>query len=364
VLPWVDIRASFASIRDEVDAAVKRVLDSAAFVLGAEGEAFEREFAQFVGAVHAVGVNSGTDALHFALRAAGVGRGDRVAVPALTFFATAEACVHAGATPLVVDVDERTNTMDPAAFAAVAAGVKAVVPVHLYGHPADMDPIRETAARHGVHVVEDACQAHAARYKGAACGALAEAAAFSFYPTKNLGGAGDGGIVTTNDDRIAHRIRLLRHHGQEQKDLHEEVGYTSRLDDLQAAILRVKLAHLDEYTKKRRAIAGWYGEALAGLPVETPFEADWAEAVYHLYVIRVDDRDRIAASLREQGIGCAVHYGVPVNRQPAMRALGIPEAGAPVVEKIVARHLTLPMYPEMQPSDVETVASALRTAVR
>lgn len=359
-VPLIDLPAAFAAIRDEVDAAIGRVLGSARFVLGDESAAFETEFARALGVEHAVGVANGTDAVHLALRAAGIGPGDTVAVPALTFFATAEAVVHAGATPLVVDVDERTATIDPHAFAAVVDGCAAVIPVHLYGHPADMDAIGSIAARQDVLVVEDACQAHAARYKGAFCGTLGEAAAFSFYPTKNLGGAGDGGMIATARSDLADHIRRLRHHGQQDAGVHEEIGFNSRLDDLQAAVLRVRLAHLDAYTKARRQIAGWYAEALAGVPLEIPAEAEWAEAVYHLYVVRLDDRDRVAAGLRDRGIGCAVHYPVPLGRQPALRRLGVGSPPAPVADRLAARQLAIPMFPEMQPAHVEAVAAALR----
>ncbi|GAC1408994.1 MAG: DegT/DnrJ/EryC1/StrS family aminotransferase [Actinomycetota bacterium] len=361
-IPVIDVSTSFAAIRPEIDAAVARVLDSGGFVLGAEMHAFEEDFAAAFGLGHVLGVADGTDALHLALRGLGVGPGDKVAIPAMTFFATAEAVVHAGATPVIVDVDEATSTMDPKAFARVAAEVKAVMPVHLYGHPADMDAIKESASAHDVIVIEDAAQAHAAKYKGHNIGTLGDAAGFSFYPTKNLGGAGDGGAVATQRDDVAKRIVSLRHHGQSRKDIHDDIGWTSRLDDLQAAILRVRLRHLDAYTKARRQIAAWYREALGGLNIDLPNEAEWAEAVYHLYVIRTEDRDRVAASLREDGIGCAVHYQVPLNRQPALVALGIPLAEAPVAERIVARQLTIPMYPEMTFADVERVASALRKA--
>lgn len=362
-IPVIDIPAAFAAVRPEIDAAIARVLDSGGFVLGAEMQAFEREFADAFDLGMVLGVADGTDALHLALRALGIGPGDRVAVPSLTFFATAEAVLHAGATPLVIDVDEATSTMDPAAFDAVADQVSAVMPVHLYGHPADMDPILATAAARGVTVVEDAAQAHAARYKGRFVGGLADAAGFSFYPTKNLGCAGDGGAIATKREDVAERVRSLRHHGQSRKDMHDEVGWTSRLDDIQAAILRVRLAHLDEYTKARRQVAAWYRDALAGLALETPHEAEWAESAYHLYVIRVDDRDRVAESLKADGVGCAVHYQVPLNRQPALEKLGVPQLDSPVAERIVARQLTLPMFPEMQLADVERVAAALKKAL-
>ncbi|HEX9695423.1 MAG TPA: DegT/DnrJ/EryC1/StrS family aminotransferase [Actinomycetota bacterium] len=364
-IPVVDIRASFASIRAEVDEAIKRVLDAGSFVLGPELASFEDEFAKALGVRRAVGVNSGTDALHLALRAAGVAGGDLVAVPALTFFATAEAVVHAGATPLIVDVDEQTATMSPEAFEAVADRVRAVVPVHLYGHPADMDPIMQIAGPRGIAVIEDACQAVGARYKGTPVGGVGDAAAFSFYPTKNLGGAGDGGMLTTRRPDIATAVKRLRHHAQaERKDLHGEVGYNSRLDDLQAAILRVKLRHLDEVTKARRQIAAWYRDALAGLPLDLPYEAEWADHVYHLYVVRCDDREQVAKHLSGKGIGASIHYPIPLTEQPAIENLGCDQAPSPVADAIAARQLTIPMYPELTHQQVETVAAALKDALR
>ncbi|HVL90251.1 MAG TPA: DegT/DnrJ/EryC1/StrS family aminotransferase, partial [Actinomycetota bacterium] len=363
-IPVIDIAASFATIRAEVDEAIKRVLDAGSFVLGPELAALEDEFAKALNVRRAIGVNSGTDALHLALRAAGVGRGDLVAVPALTFFATAEAVVHAGATPLIVDVDERTATMSPEALEAVADRVKAVIPVHLYGHPADMDAILSIAGSRGVAVIEDACQAIGARYKGVAAGAVGDAAAFSFYPTKNIGGAGDGGMVTTKHPHFAATVKSLRHHAQsERKDFHDDIGYNSRLDDLQAAILRVKLRRLDEITKARRQIAAWYHDLLAGLPLELPHEADWAEHVYHLFVVRCDERERVAAGLHERGVGAAIHYPIPLTQQPAINDLGCEQPDAPVAEAIARRQLTIPMYPEMTRPQVEAVAAALKEAL-
>ncbi|MGH2830294.1 MAG: DegT/DnrJ/EryC1/StrS family aminotransferase [Actinomycetota bacterium] len=354
-----DIRRHVAAQRAEIDAAVARVLDSAQFVLGVELQAFEREFAAAFGMTHAVGVASGTDAVHLALRACGIGPGDRVGVPALTFFATAEAVLHAGATPVVIDVDPRTATMSPDALAG--ADVRAAIPVHLYGHPADMDAIGSACAL----VIEDACQAHGARYKQRFAGTMGAAAAFSFYPTKNLSGAGDGGMVATRDPAVADRVRLLRHHGQATKDVHEEVGYTSRLDDLQAAILRVRLRHLDATTKARRQVAAWYRDALAGLALELPHEAEWAEHVWHLYVIRADPgaRDRIVEGLRARDIAATVHYPVPLSRQPALARLGLTLPPCPVAERIVTSQITLPMDPAMTAADVDAVAAALKELV-
>ncbi|MHB8510992.1 MAG: DegT/DnrJ/EryC1/StrS family aminotransferase [Actinomycetota bacterium] len=361
-IPFIDIRESFRSVRSEIDAAVARVLDSSSFILGEELHAFERELADSVGFTHAIGVANGTDALHLSLRALDVGPGDRVAIPALTFFATAEAVIHAGATPVIVDVEEATSTLSPTKFTEIAAECKAVIPVHLYGHPAHMTPILETARKHNMVVIEDAAQAIGARYQGAAVGTFGDAAGISFYPTKNLGAAGDAGAVVTQREEIAQRIRSLRHHGQrEERDVHHEIGFNSRLDDLQAAILRARLKHVDEYTKARRQIASWYREALHDLPLELPQEQEWAEAVYHLYVIRVDDRDRVAATLKENGIGTAVHYRIPLNKQPALKHLE--HHATPVADAIAARQLALPMYPELTAQQVDRVALVLRTAL-
>lgn len=362
-IPMIDLKANLAGIRAEIDEAIARVLDSSAFVLGPELEAFEREFASASGARHGIGVADGTDALHLSLRALGVGKGDEVIVPGLSFFATAEAVVHAGAKPVFVDVEPDILTLDPAHVAkAMTKRTKAIMPVHLYGHPYDHDAIAEAAP--GIPIVEDAAEAHVAKYKGRLIGSLGDAAGFSFYPSKNLGAFGDGGAITTNRDDLNDRIRSLRHHGQATKDVHDEVGWTSRLDDIQAAILRVKLRHLDAWTKSRREIASWYREALGGIKKATiPVERDWAEAVYYLYVIRVPNRDAVVTKLREQGIGVGVHFPGPMHRQPAALKIPTRPKRLKVSEKASTQLISLPMYPEMEQADVEAVAAALRIAL-
>jgi dTDP-4-amino-4,6-dideoxygalactose transaminase len=363
-IPMIDLKRNLATIRSEIDDAIARVLDSSAFVLGPELEAFEREFAAASGAKRCFGVADGTDALHLGLRAVGVGKGDEVIVPGLSFFATAEAVVHAGAKPVFVDVEPDILTLDPALVAkAITKRTKAIMPVHLYGHPYDHDAI--AAAAPGLAIVEDAAEAHVAKYKGHVIGSLGDAAGFSFYPSKNLGAFGDGGAITTNRDDVAERVQSLRHHGQAKKDIHEEVGWTSRLDDIQAAILRVKLRHLDEWTKSRRMIASWYREALGSIKkVTLPVEREWAEAVYYLYVIRAPNRDEVVERLRGQGIGVGVHFPGPMHRQPAVAKIGVRAKKLKVSEKASTQLVSLPMYPEMEQADVETVAAALRVALK
>src|SRR5215217_2743612 len=295
-VPFVDLQAQYRSIKAEVDAAVRRVLDTSAFVLGPEVEAFERAFAEYVGARECVGVSNGTAAIQLALQACGVGAGDEVIVPANTFFATAEAVSTAGATPVFVDCDPVTCNIDPARIdEVITERTRAIIPVHLYGQPADLDPIVEIAERHGLLVIEDAAQAHGARYKGNRVGPLARAGCFSFYPGKNLGAYGEGGAVVTNDAEVARRLRLLRDHGSERKYHHELVGYNSRLEGIQGAVLSVKLKHLDDWNALRRQHAARYRELLAPLAssLVPPAEADYAEHVYHLFVVQTDERDRL-----------------------------------------------------------------------
>jgi dTDP-4-amino-4,6-dideoxygalactose transaminase len=302
-VPFVDLAAQYAAIAEEIDAAISRVLRGTDFILGQEVGLFEEEFAAVCEVRYAVGVDSGTSALELALRAYGIGLGDEVITAANTFIATAFAISDAGATPVLVDVDPQMYTIDVSLLeGAITDRTRAIIPVHLCGHPADMDPILEIAQRHGLIVIEDACQAHSAKYKGKRIGSLGHAAAFSFYPAKNLGAYGDGGMVVTNDERIAESLRMLRNYGQREKYHHVLRGYNHRLDTLQAAVLRAKLKHLDAWNAARRQHAQLYNELLACSPVVTPTEADYAESVYHLYVIRVQDRDGLRAYLHDQGI--------------------------------------------------------------
>ena len=365
-VPFLDLRVAHQNLEDQLISVLQRAVRSGAFIGGREVAAFEQEFAAFVGAGGCVGVSSGTDALRLAFHALDVRPGDEVITVPHTFIATTEAITQAGGVIRFVDVDERTMTLDPSQLgAAVTTRTVGIVPVHLYGQPADMDPITATARRHGLWVVEDACQAHGARYRGRPVGTLSELAAFSFYPGKNLGALGDAGAVTgTPGDRLE-RVRQLREHGQSRKYVHEREGYTARLDALQAGFLRVKLAHLAEWTKRRRTVAGWYRAALADVAeVMLPAEPDYAYHVYHLYVIRVDQRDGLQRHLQACGIGTGLHYPQPLHLQQAYARRGEGRGAYPRAERIADTLLSLPMYPEMTAAHVERVASAIRAFYR
>lgn len=319
----LNLREAYLELKVELDQAVARVLDSGWYILGREVEAFEAEFATFCGAQHAVGMANGLDALHLALLALGVKPGDEVIVPSNTFIATWLAVSQCGAVPVPVEPDERTYNIDPCRIeAAITERTQVLLPVHLYGQPADLDPILAIAKKHGIYVLEDAAQAHGARYKGRRIGAHGNAVAWSFYPGKNLGALGDGGAVSTNDPQIADRLRLLRNYGSREKYVHEALGFNSRLDPLQAAILRVKLIHLDEWNARRRAIADRYQQEFAAADVGVPDVPDWAEPVWHLYVIRHPRRDTLQKALGEAGACTLIHYPVPPHLQEAYRAGG------------------------------------------
>jgi dTDP-4-amino-4,6-dideoxygalactose transaminase len=363
VIPYADLQAQYRSIKTEIDAAVLRVLDSAQFILGEEVAAFEREFAAYAGAGEAVGLNSGTSALHVALLAAGVGPGDEVITVPYTFVATAAAIVYAGATPVFVDVDPVTCCMAPDQIERVITPrTKAIMPVHLYGHPADMDPILEIAARHGLVVIEDAAQAHGARYKNRPCGSIGEVAGFSFYPGKNLGAYGEGGAAVTNDAAMAKRMRLLRSWGEERRYEHTIKAFNYRMDGIQGAILRVKLRHLEPWTEARRARAADYARAFAGSSVRIPVEMPGCRHVYHVYAVRLRNRDDVRAQLQAKGIQTGVHYPIPIHLQPAYRDLGYKAGDFPVSEAIAAEVLSLPIFPEMTTMQVQDVADAVLAA--
>jgi len=379
-VPFVDLRAQYRSLASEVQRAISAVLERGDFILGKEVSLFEEEFAACCGVKHAVGVDSGTSALELALRAYGVGPGDEVITAANTFIATALAISYTGAKPVLVDVDPQTYTIDLSLLeSAITDRTRAIIPVHLYGHPADMDPILEIAEQHRLVVIEDACQAHGAKYKGKRVGSLGHAAAFSFYPAKNLGAYGDGGMVVTNDERVAESLQLLRNYGQREKYHHLLRGYNHRLDTLQAAVLRVKLKHLDEWNAARRRHAHLYGELLAHSPAVLPAEADYAESVYHLYVIRVEacrersrracpersrrNRDGLRACLHDKGIATGIHYPIPIHLQPAYRDLGYEKGSFPVTEECAGQALSLPMYAELTPDLIEYVAETIRDFV-
>jgi len=365
MIPLVDLKAQYAAIQPEVDAAVQRVLRDASFVLGREVEAFERAFAAYCGVPHAVGVASGTAALHLALQTCGVGAGDEVITTPHTFIATAEAISHCGARPVFVDIDPATYNLDVARLeAAISSRTRAILPVHLYGHPVPMDRVQAVARRHGLPVIEDAAQAHGAAYDGRRVGAWGDAACFSFYPGKNLGAYGDGGMVVTGDAGIAARVRMLRDHGRRAKYAHEVIGYGERLDALQAAVLGVKLHHLDAWNAARQRAATRYRDLLAGVEVVLPPDGARAQPVYHLFVIRTAERDRVLADLRAAGIGAGVHYPRPLHLQPAYAHLGYAAGSFPHAERAAREVLSLPLYPEITDDQLAAVATVLRATVR
>lgn len=363
-VPLVDLKPQVAALKGEIASALQRVLDAGIFVLGPEVEAFERDFAAFCGARHAVGVSSGTDALHLALLAAGVGPGDEVITVPFTFIATVAAVEYAGARPVLVDVDTDSYTMDVAQIEArITAKTKAILPVHLYGQSADMDPINDLARRHGLVVIEDASQAHGARYKGRRTGSLGHLGCFSFYPTKNLGAYGEAGAIVTNDDDYARTLRMLRDWGQEGKYNHVLRGYNYRMEALQGAVLGVKLRHLDRWTAERRRLAARYNEMLAGLPVELPRELPEREHVYHIYALRVRERERLRQRLAAAGVSTAVHYPEPAHLILPYRDLGYAEGTFPVSERSATEQLSLPLFPELTDAQQQHVAAALRSAL-
>ena len=359
-IPFVDLKAQYLSIKPDVDAAIQGVLDSCQFTLGTEVAAFEKEFAAYCDCAHGIGVNTGTSALHLALLAAGIGRGDEVITVPFTFVATVSAIDYSGARPVFVDIDPRSFTMDPAAIeAAITARTKAIIPVHLYGQPADMDPILDIARRHRLVVIEDACQAHGAQYKGRRAGSMGDLGCFSFYPGKNLGAYGEGGMVVTSDARHACTIRMLRDWGAEKKYHHVLKGFNFRLEGIQGAVLRVKLRHLEKWTEARRAAAARYDALLAGCGVATPRASVDTRHVYHLYVIRTARRQAWQDALGAQGIQTGIHYPTPVHLLPAFAGLGYRSGDFPHAERAATEVLSLPMFPELTASQCEVVARAV-----
>jgi dTDP-4-amino-4,6-dideoxygalactose transaminase len=359
-IPLVDLKTQYEDIREEILESVESVLKTTQFILGKDLSLFEGAFARYCGSEHCVGVGSGTDALHLALRALEIGRGDEVIVPANSFIATAFAVSYTGATPVFVDVSPDDFNVDVQCIEqAVNERTKAVVPVHLYGQPADMDGVMNVARRHGLKVVEDACQAHGASLGEKRVGSIGDAGCFSFYPGKNLGAYGDGGAVVTDDPELAERIRLLRNYGQPKKYVHGMLGYNSRLDTIQAAILRVKLKRLDAWNEMRRSAAGLYNQLLAGEAVTLPKENAGRRHVYHLYVIQHSDRDRLVSSLSGKGIGCGIHYPIPLHhQQPYQNARAVPD-GAPVATELSGKILSLPLYPEITEERIRRVVSGI-----
>jgi dTDP-4-amino-4,6-dideoxygalactose transaminase len=361
-IPFVDLKAQHLSIKDEIDFAIQRVVDSTNFIMGDEVKSFEEEFSQFCEAKFAIGVSSGTDALHLALLACGIGAGDEVITVPNTFIATTEAISHCGARPIFVDVNPDTYNIDATKIEdKITPRTKALLPVHLYGQPAEMDPILEIARKHNLKVVEDCAQAHGAKYKGKKVGSIGDVGCFSFFPGKNLGAYGDGGAVVTNDEHIAEKIRLLRNHGRKAKYEHLIEGYCDRLDAMQAAILRVKLKHLNKWNEKRRQIAKLYNQFFKGTAIILPKELEDFESVYHLFVIRVKNRDNLQKKLYEYGISTGIHYPLPLHFQPAYKYLGFKRGDFPIAEKFSLEVLSLPMFPEIIREQIEYVAEIVKS---
>jgi dTDP-4-amino-4,6-dideoxygalactose transaminase len=364
-VPFLDLRAAHVELEERLAGAFGRVVRSGWFILGEELERFEREFAAYCGSKHCVGVGNGLEALHLILRAYGVGPGDEVIVPSNTYIATWLAASECGARPVPVEPDERTYNLDPGRLeAAITARTRAIIPVHLYGLPAAMAPIREIAGRRGIKVIEDAAQAHGARYRGAAAGALGDAAGFSFYPSKNLGALGDAGAVTTDDDALADRIRLLRNYGSRAKYRNESKGYNSRLDELQAALLREKLGVLDRWNARRNTVARRYLEGLAGLPLTLPHVPADCEPVWHVFVVRARARDAFVERLSAIGIGTLIHYPIPPHLQPAYAELGLGPGSFPISEAVHREVVSLPLWPQMSEEQVDFVIGGVRSALR
>jgi dTDP-4-amino-4,6-dideoxygalactose transaminase len=361
-IPLVDLRAQYRTLKGEINPAIQAVLDKCNFILGDEVATFEHEFARFVGVTHAVGVSSGTEALHLAMRALGIGPGDEVITPANTFIATVLAISLAGARPVLVDCDPESYEIDVNQIAAaLSERTKAIVPVHLYGQCADMDPILELAERKGLLVIEDAAQAHGAEYKGRAAGSVGAAGCFSFYPGKNLGAYGDGGMVVTNSDEVAEKLRLLRNWGSTVKYHHPVIGFNSRLDTIQAAVLRVKLKYLPKWNEARRQCARTYTDLLSAESlVVTPRTMAYGTHVFHLYVVQVPRRDAVLTGLHEAGVGAGIHYPVPVHLQGAYASLGHKEGDFPNAERLAKRCLSLPLFPELEEDQIAAVVEALR----
>lgn len=359
-VPFVDLKAQYLSIKPEVDAAIQRILDTTQFVLGAEVAEFEKEFAAYSGASYGMGVNNGTSALQLALLAANIGTGDEVITVPFTFVASVAAIWYTGAKPVFVDIDPRTYTMDPALVeAAITPRTKAILPVHLYGQPADMDPIMAIAQKHGLIVIEDCAQAHGAEYKGKRVGGIGDIAGFSFYPGKNLGAYGEGGMTVTNNAEYARTVRMLRDWGAEKKYQHVLKGYNMRLEGMQGAILRVKLRHLEQWTEARRAAAKRYAALFAGTNVITPFVRDDVRHVYHIYATRTPNRALWQDRLNAKGIQTGIHYPIAIHMLPAYEDLGYKQGEFPHSERAAAEQLSLPMYPELTGDMQERVAEAV-----
>jgi dTDP-4-amino-4,6-dideoxygalactose transaminase len=363
-IPFLDLKAPHEEIRDDLNSAFHNVINAGQFILGDQVSRFEKEFANYSGSNFCIGVGNGLDALHLILRAYNIGVGDEVIVPCNTYIATWLAVSYAGARPIPVDALETTFNINPQLIeSAITPRTKAIIAVHLYGQPADMDAINEIAKRYGLKVIEDAAQAHGARYKGRMVGSLGDAAGFSFYPGKNLGAFGDGGAITTDDEELAQKVRVLGNYGSSQKYHNEIKGYNSRLDELQAAFLRVKLKKLNEWNSRRARIAERYLDGLTATPLVFPFVPEWAIPVWHLFVVRSEDRDKFQLDLEKKGVNTVIHYPIPPHLQPAYSDLGFGEGAFPIAESMHRKVLSLPIGPSLTDSQVDYVISTVRACL-
>lgn len=364
-IAYLDLPAQMRPLRAEIDAAIARTLDNCSFCLGPDVAQFEKDFAQYCGARHCIAFNSGTSALHVALLLLDVGAGDEVISTPMTFVATSWAISYVNAKPVYVDIDEATFNLDPKLVErAITPKTKAILPVHLYGHPFDIDPLLEICRKHNLPLVEDAAQAHGAKYKGRVIGTFGALSCFSFYPGKNLGAYGEGGAIVTNDDAMAARARSLREHGSTQRYYHDEVGFNYRMEGIQGAVLKVKLKHLDTWTQERRRVAHRYHELLADTPLKLPREAGYAESAYHLYVVRHPRRDELKKHLEANRVGCALHYPLPLHLQKCYADLGYKQGDFPVAENAARECLSLPIYPELTDAQIQRVSEVVHEFFR
>ena len=361
-IPMVDLQVQYQQLKEEIDQAIHGILDSSHYILGPEGQAFERETAAYIGVKHAIGVSSGTDALHLALRAAGIGPGDEVITSPFTFIATAEAIAYVGGTPVFVDIDPQTFNLDPVLVAkAITPRTKTILPVHLFGQPADLAPLQQLCAAHNLLLIEDCAQSFGATYAGRQTGGIGALGCFSFFPSKNLGCYGDGGLITTNDDQLAEQVRMLRNHGSKVRYHHDIIGYNSRLDEIQAAILRVKLRHIDRFNQLRRQNAHYYSARLAAAGVTPPHEDGKGVHVYHQYTTLTDRREAMQQTLTAAGCASAIYYPIPLHRQNVF-ADAFRQVSLPVSEQVASRCLSLPIYPELTEAQMDRVIAAIREA--
>ncbi|WP_431064528.1 DegT/DnrJ/EryC1/StrS family aminotransferase [Methylotuvimicrobium sp.] len=363
MIPMVNLKAQYAEIKDEIEQGLAQTIENCSFILGPNVQGFEKEAADYLGVKHAIGVASGTDALHLALAAEGIGAGDEVITTAFTFIATAEAICYVGAKPVFVDIDPRTFNIDPEAIEqAITPKTKALMPVHLFGQPADMARIKEICAKHHLKLIEDCAQSFGARIDDKQTGSIGNAAGFSFFPSKNLGAFGDGGLVTTNSDETAAKVKMLRNHGSDVRYYHDVIGYNSRLDDMQAVILRVKLKRIEQYNQGRRRAAHLYSKLMADLPLTVPYEDGLGEHVYHQYTLLCDRRDDVLKALQDKQIGCAIYYPVPLHRQNVFKE-AYADVSLPVTESVAANCMALPICPNLSDENIETIVGVIRSVL-